>query len=516
MPPPRSKPATALPIRQPQLHHAPEQHRPAGNDLVSSSDGEGTPADGEAKGTAKSTNVARTERGPPEATAQDESIRAYGHTYHSSGRVLIPDDASEARRMRLMHDLLKLCLDGRLAAARLPIDRPGAGLRPQTHPHVPRTSSWNQRRPPSSSSSSQPAPPSASAAGPSAAHRAAAAPRRPAARTPPGPLASASVTAGVEKAADPGATERPAAPFRILDVGTGTGAWAVEAARKYPSAQVLGVDLSAALLPKEGDAAVPANCRFEVADAADASAAFWRGTSVDGDEAPFDFIHIRNLIGGGVPDWRALLATAMGYLKPGGQLEFTEVRPRFFDVDAASAFLPRSSPSPTPSQSPSLSSSSPPGSPPSSSSAPASKPPGGVGPACEEYQRVFVENADKLGVDFDPVPKVCGWLSELGAQVVRERVDWLPVRAWGSDVLQRRKGRLVEEMLDVCLENWTLMLFGRSGWEEHKTRALIERVKGEIRDPRGRSYMKMTFITAKKPLAEEDDNGETTPGTGSG
>jgi len=41
------------------------------------------------------------------------------------------------------------------------------------------------------------------------------------------------------------------------------------------------------------------------------------------------------------------------------------------------------------------------------------------------------------------------------------------------------------------LENWTLMLFGRSGWEEHKTRALIERVKGEIRDPRGRSYMKM-------------------------
>jgi len=214
------------------------------------------------------------------------------------------------------------------------------------------------------------------------------------------------------------------------------------------------VDLSAALLPKEGDAAVPANCRFEVADAADASAAFWRGTSVDGDEAPFDFIHIRNLIGGGVPDWRALLATAMGYLKPGGQLEFTEVRPRFFDVDAASAFLPRSSPSPTPSQSPSLSSSSPPGSPPSSSSAPASKPPGGVGPACEEYQRVFVENADKLGVDFDPVPKVCGWLSELGAQVVRERVDWLPVRAWGSDVLQRRKGRLVEEMLDVCKCPW--------------------------------------------------------------
>jgi ubiquinone/menaquinone biosynthesis C-methylase UbiE len=32
-------------------------------------------------------------------------------------------------------------------------------------------------------------------------------------------------------------------PDRILDVGTGTGIWAVDMADKYPSSEVLGIDL---------------------------------------------------------------------------------------------------------------------------------------------------------------------------------------------------------------------------------------------------------------------------------
>jgi ubiquinone/menaquinone biosynthesis C-methylase UbiE len=33
-------------------------------------------------------------------------------------------------------------------------------------------------------------------------------------------------------------------PQRILDLGTGTGIWAIDIADEYPSAEVIGVDLS--------------------------------------------------------------------------------------------------------------------------------------------------------------------------------------------------------------------------------------------------------------------------------
>lgn len=50
-------------------------------------------------------------------------------------------------------------------------------------------------------------------------------------------------------------------PTKILDIGTGTGLWAVEMGDEYPSAHIIGTDLS----PVQ-PALVPPNVRFFVED----------------------------------------------------------------------------------------------------------------------------------------------------------------------------------------------------------------------------------------------------------
>lgn len=77
-------------------------------------------------------------------------------------------------------------------------------------------------------------------------------------------------------------------PQRVLDIGTGTGIWAIDFADQYPSAQVIGTDLSP-IQPSW----VPPNCKFEIDDAE----MEWTYQANS-----FDFIHVRSLFGC-VADW---------------------------------------------------------------------------------------------------------------------------------------------------------------------------------------------------------------------
>lgn len=51
----------------------------------------------------------------------------------------------------------------------------------------------------------------------------------------------------------------------ILDIGTGTGIWAIEMAEMFPKALVIGTDLSP--VQPSNRQWIPPNCRFEVDDA---------------------------------------------------------------------------------------------------------------------------------------------------------------------------------------------------------------------------------------------------------
>ncbi|TFB00864.1 Secondary metabolism regulator LAE1 [Trichoderma ghanense] len=251
--------------------------------------------------------------------------------------------------------------------------------------------------------------------------------------------------------------------FHILDVGCGGGHWAMEMAQSNPLVDVLGIELSSANLPKE----VPPNLTFEIADAAD-----------DWPPRLYDFIHLRNLVGGGIRDWKRLIVQAFEHLKPGGQLEFAEVTPLFYGVD------------PDPLAESSDTDQEPDPDADAGDGAPAQKPRAAVGAATIEYGAVFAEIAASLGIDFDPTPKVRPWLFELGAENVRERSDWIPVRNWARDPLTKKKGEILHKMLDTGCNHWTLRMFGLAGWEEAKTRELLARVMQEYEDPLLRSCIK--------------------------
>lgn len=79
-------------------------------------------------------------------------------------------------------------------------------------------------------------------------------------------------------------------PRTILDLGTGTGIWAIEMGDQFPRADVLGVDLS----PIQPNA-VPPNVRFEVDDVEDN----WTFR-----ENYFDFIFSKDMLAGSISDFR--------------------------------------------------------------------------------------------------------------------------------------------------------------------------------------------------------------------
>ncbi|KAH0566179.1 hypothetical protein GP486_000432 [Trichoglossum hirsutum] len=98
-------------------------------------------------------------------------------------------------------------------------------------------------------------------------------------------------------------------PKRILDVGTGTGIWAIE----------MGNDLS----PIQPDM-VPPNVHFEVDDVEER----WMYNE------PFDYIHSRTMAKS-IADWPNLVRQCYKFTRPGGWVEFQDLDIRYYSKDGS-------------------------------------------------------------------------------------------------------------------------------------------------------------------------------------
>jgi ubiquinone/menaquinone biosynthesis C-methylase UbiE len=109
-------------------------------------------------------------------------------------------------------------------------------------------------------------------------------------------------------------------PHAILDVGSGTGRWAIEMANLFPRANVLGLDINPPpvdLLAERGMEMRPPNY------------AFVAGNLLEGlpfAERSFDFVHMRALVTAIPHDrWPYVIGELARVARPGGWVESLEV-----------------------------------------------------------------------------------------------------------------------------------------------------------------------------------------------
>ncbi|KAJ3553866.1 hypothetical protein NM688_g3394 [Phlebia brevispora] len=103
----------------------------------------------------------------------------------------------------------------------------------------------------------------------------------------------------------------------ILDVGTGSGSWAIDMAREFPHCEVVGIDL----VPPRILGDVPANCRFEIDDA-NLGFPHYRGR--------FDVIQAR-AVDVGIRDFPGLLNELAQSLRPSGVLLLGDGEMQLYD-----------------------------------------------------------------------------------------------------------------------------------------------------------------------------------------
>ncbi|KKA28231.1 hypothetical protein TD95_002417 [Thielaviopsis punctulata] len=232
----------------------------------------------------------------------------------------------------------------------------------------------------------------------------------------------------------------------VLDLGTGTGIWAIDFGDEHPEASVLGVDLS----PIQSSC-VPPNVRFQIDDVEEP----WTFNT------PFDFIHSR-MMTWSISNWERYIDQAYNNLTPGGWLELIDILPMRSDDDTFK------------------------------------------GTHAEMWITTIFEQMEKMGRPTDSALRYKQQMEARGFVNVTERRFMWPQNQWPKDPQLKEFGAWNLENIDSGLEGLSLAIFTRMlGWSQEETMALLSKVRREIHDRKIHSYWPIWVVYGQRPLVDQ-------------
>lgn len=231
----------------------------------------------------------------------------------------------------------------------------------------------------------------------------------------------------------------------VLDVGCGTGIWAIEFADEHPSARVLGTDLSP-IQPEQ----VPPNCEFLIDDCEKE----W----IFHDK--FDYIHSRALVAA-IKNWPRFFEQAYDNLNPDGYLECQDIAfpIRCMDTNVTAQDSP-----------------------------------------LIRWSEYFIEAAQKIGLDGTGPRHFTPQLRDAGFTDIHVKMYKWPVGKWAKGARFKLLGHFVYEDLMDWLPSSSLGLFTRIlKWSREEVEVFLADCRQEAKRKDRHYYADVFFWYARKP-----------------